>query len=137
MKLADLLLVLALVSASVFADGHDSVAVETLARTSNSWNGSPLPGYADGTPEITVLRITIAPGVTLPMHRHPVINAGVLLEGELMVVSASGESLKLTAGDSIVELVDQWHYGRNDGDRDAVIVVFYAGIAGQPITEAR
>ncbi len=136
MKTTCLLLGLALAPATIAAGGHDTVTVDTLAKTSNSWNGSALPGYGDGTPEVTILRITIPAGVTLPMHRHPVINAGVLLEGELTVISAAGDTLTLSAGDAIVELVNQWHYGRNDGDGDAVVVVFYAGLAGTAITEA-
>ncbi len=44
---------------------------------------SPLPAY----PEVTILRIHIPPGATLPLHEHPVINAGVLLKGELTVTT--------------------------------------------------
>lgn len=40
----------------------------------------------------------------------------------------------LIAGEAIVEVVDKWHYGRNDSYEPAEIVVFYAGIVGQPIT---
>jgi hypothetical protein len=44
----------------------------------------------------------------LPLHKHLVINAGVLLQGELTVVAKDGGALHLEAGDSIVELVNQW-----------------------------
>jgi quercetin dioxygenase-like cupin family protein len=50
------------------------------------------------------------------------------------VASESGKTLHLGAGDPIVELVDKWHYGRNDGDTTAEIIVVYAGVQGQPIT---
>jgi len=40
----------------------------------------------------------------------------------------------LETGDSIVELVNQWHYGMNRGDQSAEIIMFYAGTPGVPIT---
>ena len=64
----------------------------------------------------------------------PVINAGVLLSGQLTVVSKDGKELHLKAGDPIVEVVKTLHYGFNPGDMPAEIVVFYAGTAGAPIT---
>lgn len=105
-----------------------------LVKTTQSWNGQVLPGYPQGQPEITILRITIPAGARLATHKHPVINAGVLLSGQLTVVTTDGKELHLTAGDPIVEVVNTLHYGFNPGAVPAEIVVFYAGVAGAPIT---
>jgi len=105
-----------------------------LIKSSESWNGHPLPSYKTGVPEITILKITVPPKITLPMHTHPVINAGVLLKGQLTVTTESGETLRLNPDDPIVEVVDTWHYGTNEGDEPCEIIVFYAGIKGEPIT---
>lgn len=110
------------------------IQVETLLKTTQSWDGSVLPSYAEGQPEVTILRITIAPGTALPEHQHPCMNAGVLLRGRLVVTLEGGKTLELEAGDSIAEVVGQWHYGRNPGDEPAEILVVYAGIEGQPVT---
>ncbi len=123
-----------LLSVHVAAADESGVHVETLSRTGSSWDGNLLPDYPEGNPEITILRITIPPGAILPLHRHPVINAGVLLRGELTVVTKSGRTLNLKAGEAIVEVVNTWHYGKNDGNETAEIIVFYAGIRGEPIT---
>jgi quercetin dioxygenase-like cupin family protein len=111
-----------------------TVTVDVLAKTSSSWDGGALPNYSTGTPEVTILRIMIPPKVQLPMHKHPVINAGVLLKGELTVVREDGKELHLKAGDSIVELVNKWHYGKNEGDEPAEIIIVYSGLQGTPIT---
>jgi quercetin dioxygenase-like cupin family protein len=108
--------------------------VEELAKTSSSWNGAMLPEYAKGQPEVTILKITLPPKSQLTMHKHPVINAGVLLKGELTVVTGEGKTLHMKAGDPIVEVVDTWHYGKNEGNEAAEIIVFYTGIQGEPIT---
>jgi len=42
--------------------------------------------------------------------------------------------LHLKAGDSIVELVNKWHYGKNEGDEPAEIIIVYSGTQGIPIT---
>ncbi len=68
------------------------------------------------------------------MHKHPTINAGVLLKGELTVTKENGEILRLKPYDPIIEVTETWHYGRNDGDVPAEIIVFYAGVKHKPIT---
>ncbi len=123
-----------LLSSNVWAQDVNTVKVDVLAKTSSSWDGRGLPDYTKGKPEITILRITIPQGVQLPLHKHPVINAGILLKGELTVVTEDNKTLHLKAGDSIVELVNKWHYGKNEGNKPAEIIVFYAGILGTPIT---
>lgn len=110
------------------------VKVDVLAKTGYSWNGAALQGYGAGKPEVTILKIDIPPGVELPRHKHPVVNAGVLLKGELTVITEHGKTLHLKAGDPIVEVMETWHFGKNEGNETAEIIVFYAGIAGKPVT---
>ena len=115
-------------------DKITTTEVVTLVKTTESWNGSQLPKYLDGKPEITILKITIPPKTKLPLHKHPEINAGVVLKGELTVISETNDTLHLKAGEPIVELVNTWHFGRNDGTEPVEIIVFYAGVKGTPIT---
>ena len=111
-----------------------STTVKELVKTTKSWDGALLPVYPQGQPEITILRISIPTAARLDTHTHPVINAGVLLSGQLTVVTTDGKMLHLKAGDPIVEVVNTWHYGINEGNVPAEIVVFYAGIINTPIT---
>jgi quercetin dioxygenase-like cupin family protein len=108
--------------------------VTTLAKTTKSWNGDSLPKYLEGTPEITILKIVIPPKTALKRHKHPVINAGVLIKGELTVISETNDTLYLKTGEPIVELVNKWHYGKNESNEPAKIIVFYAGVEKTPIT---
>jgi quercetin dioxygenase-like cupin family protein len=112
----------------------DGVRVETLARSSQAWSGDPLPAYPRGQPLVSVLRITIPAGASLARHRHPVINAGVLLQGRLRVVLDDGQSRELRAGDALIEVVNRIHHGESLGPDPAVIVVVYAGAEGLPTT---
>jgi quercetin dioxygenase-like cupin family protein len=115
------------------AGNINNVVVEQLAKSSKSWDGKDLPKYPKGQPEVTILRIKIPAGAKLDVHNHPVINAGILLAGELTVVTEDNKTLHLKAGDSIVELVNKKHYGKNEGAETAEIIVFYAGTVNKPI----
>lgn len=111
-----------------------SAKVEVLEKSTLSWNGSTLPSYASGQPQLSVVRVTIPEGGALPMHEHPFATAGVLLQGELEVHTPEGKSRRIMAGEGVIELVNQPHYGANVGQGPAVILVVYAGIEGQPVT---
>lgn len=126
----------ALLSAAAHAESA-AVTAETLAQSTRSWNGAALPDYPATTPQISVLRIEVPPGAQLPLHRHPVINAGYVISGELTVITEQNETLHLKAGEAVVEVVNQWHRGRNEGSVPAVVVVFYAGGPGVPLSELK
>jgi quercetin dioxygenase-like cupin family protein len=106
---------------------------EKLIESYLSWNGDSLPAYPEGKPKISIVKVTIPPHSELPKHYHPVINAGILLTGELTVMDEKGNTLHMKAGDPIIEVVDLIHYGKNEGDIPAEIVVFYAGTEGKEI----
>ena len=112
--------------------GKPAITSRELVKTSRSWDGKLLPAYPPGQPEVTIRRITLPAGARLETHSHPVINAGLLVSGQLTVVSGNGKTLHLKAGDPIVELVNTAHYGINEGPAPAEIVIVYAGSVGTP-----
>jgi quercetin dioxygenase-like cupin family protein len=110
------------------------VEANVLIKTTTSWNGTKLPSYGEGQSEITIIRYRFAPGASIPMHMHPVINAGVLLKGELNIFTKTGEKITLKAGEPLVELFKEWHYGSNPGTEAVDLIVVYAGTVGTPLT---
>ena len=113
-----------------------SVSVETLLKTGASWDGTPFERYPDAAPELTVLKITIPPRTALPWHRHPMPNAAYVVSGELLVETRDGgQTIRLVAGDVLPEMVNGVHRGVT-GDVPVVLIVFYAGARGLPVSEA-
>lgn len=116
------------------AAANNPVKTEVLLKSSKSWDGSPMPAYPQGVPEITLLRIKIAPGAKLAMHKHPFINSALVLSGKLKVTTEDNKAVWLKAGEASLEVVDKFHYGENEGPEPVELLVFYAGIAGQPLS---
>jgi quercetin dioxygenase-like cupin family protein len=127
-------LFLFLLPLALFAKDKAAPTKEKLTVSTEAWTDQKLPAYPSGQPEISILKITIPPGQRLPMHKHPVINAGVVIRGELTVTTDKGEVLHVKAGQPIVEVVNEWHYGANHGTEPVELIVFYAGVKGIPIT---
>ena len=72
-------------------DGYGNTAptkVESteLIRTSQSWDGVELPDYLKGRPELVAVKYVFAAGQKLGWHHHPVMNYGILVQGELTII---------------------------------------------------
>ncbi|MEQ9266142.1 MAG: cupin domain-containing protein [Balneolaceae bacterium] len=127
------LLLALLFSSATLAQESPTVKVEVLSKTSTSWDGSAFE-YPKGQPEITISKITLPPGFKLPMHKHPNPLGGIVLKGEIVVTREDGTTHTVKEGEAIVELVNTWHYGKNDTDQPTVLLAFYIGEVGVPLS---
>ena len=114
-------------------DKSQSVQVETLLKTTQSWDGKAIVLPKDQT-EITALQIEIAPGGETGWHQHPVPSFAMVLEGSLEVQLKNGTKKTFQAGEAFAEVVDTLHNGHNFGKAPVKLIVFYTGIVGKPLT---
>ena len=63
-----------------------------------------LPGY-----ESRLVRLEYPPGVSAPLHNHPVAATGIILEGEVISQWEGGEVERYSAGESFVDLGETMH----------------------------
>ena len=70
---------------------NDSVQSTELIRTSQSWDGVKLPDYLQGRPELVAVKYEFPAGQKLGWHHHPVMNYGILVQGELTIISLDGK----------------------------------------------
>ena len=119
-----------------FANHQEASPVrsETLLSSSSSWDGTPYGAYSPGRPQVSVLRITIAPHSATQWHSHPMPNTAYVLSGEITVEKKDGTSRRFKSGEVIAELVDGVHRGVT-GDDPVVLIVFYAGTTGRPLSQ--
>ncbi|QPT12010.1 cupin domain-containing protein [Serratia rubidaea] len=123
-------------SAHAHGDKRSGVETETLLESEHAWDGTQYSAYPQGTPQLSVLKITIAPNSSLDWHQHPIPNAAYVLSGVVTIEKkSSGEKRQVTAGEVLPEVVDIAHRGYTTQE-GAVLIVFYAGKKGVPLSEA-
>ncbi|HEY3987558.1 cupin domain-containing protein [Cedecea sp.] len=111
------------------------INVEKLLETEKSWDGVFYKEYPEGIPQLSVLKITVAPNTSLAWHEHPIPNAAYVLNGVLTVEKKdTGEKRLLKAGEVLPEMVDSAHRGYT-GKEGVTLVVFYAGQKGIPLSK--
>ena len=113
-----------------YTQTNDGLLVEVLSKNTSTWDGTLLKSYPEGQPEITISKITMPVGYQLDPHKHLTPLAGYVLSGVLTVFKQDGTTHTVSAGETLVELVDTWHYGKNGGDEPLVLLAFYIGIEG-------
>jgi hypothetical protein len=111
--------------------------------------GPTTPANAPGQ-ELTLQRITIAPGAKLPQHFHEgtqvaTVRAGVLtynvVSGTVQVTRVDGSTTSVTGprvirvrtGDALVETQSLVHYGANTGKQPVILEIAALIHAGAPL----
>ena len=116
MVVGSLTVILAQNSANTVASGHR----EILLQTTQSWNGQPYMHYPTGQPQLTTIKLTVAPHTALPWHTHPFPNVVYVLSGTLTLHDkASGKTLVVHQGQAVGESVDDIHRGES-GDEPKI-----------------
>ncbi len=104
-----------------------------LLRTSQSWDGAALPSYPEGKPELVAIRYEFPAGQKLGWHHHPVMNYGVLTQGELTIITQDGRERTVHEGEAVAEMVGTIHHGENRGTEPAILYMFYLAQEGAPL----
>jgi quercetin dioxygenase-like cupin family protein len=110
------------------------VVVTPVKSTSVTSIGQPIV-LPQGNVEVAASIFDIAPGATLPVHKHPFPRYAYVLAGTLKVTNVdTGKSDTFKAGDFIVEMIDQWHQGANIGLDPVKLLVIDQVAAGAQAT---
>jgi quercetin dioxygenase-like cupin family protein len=110
-----------------------SVTNTELIRTSQSWDGVELPDYLQGRPELVAVKYEFPAGKKLGWHHHPVMNYGVLIQGELTIIGQDGKEKTVHEGEAVVEMVNTIHHGENRGTKPVILYMFYLSQKGLPL----
>ena len=104
-----------------------------LIRTSQSWDGVDLPDYLKGRPELVAVKYEFPAGQKLGWHHHPVMNYGILVQGELTIIGRDGKEKTVHEGEAVVEMVNTIHHGENRGTKPVILYMFYLSQDGLPL----
>ena len=104
-----------------------------LIRTSQSWDGVELPDYFQGRPELVAVKYVFPAGQKLGWHHHPVMNYGILVQGELTIIGENGQEKTVHEGEVVVEMVNTIHHGENRGSKPVILYMFYLSQKDKPL----
>ena len=110
------------------------VRTTELLRTGRSWDGAELPDYPEGRPELVCIRYEFPAGQKLGWHHHPVMNYGIVEQGELTIVSRDGQEKVVRQGEALAEMVGTIHRGENRGSIPVILNMFYISGEGLPLS---
>ncbi len=114
-------------------DNAQNVVSTELIRTSQSWDGVELPDYLKGRPELVAMKYVFPAGKKLGWHHHPVMNYGILVQGELTIIGQDGKEKVVHEGEAVVEMVNTIHHGENRGKKPVILYMFYLTQKGLPL----
>lgn len=116
-------------------ENNPATAVKSveLIRTSQSWDGVELPDYLQGRPELVAVKYEFPAGQKLGWHHHPVMNYGILVQGELTIIGQDGKEKTVHEGEAVVEMVNTIHHGENRGSKPVILYMFYLSQDGLPL----
>lgn len=104
-----------------------TVRSELLLQETETWVGQPIE-YPEGSPQVSLVQIEIAPGERTGWHYHPMPSVGYLIQGTLEVTAReSGDVIRFQKGEAVAEMVGDVHRGHNVGNEPVRLLVFYAG----------
>ena len=114
-------------------DANNEVQSVELIRTDKSWDGVDLPDYLQGRPELVAVKYVFPAGKKLGWHHHPVMNYGILVQGELTIIGRDGKEKVVHEGEAVVEMVNTIHHGENRGTKPVILYMFYLSQENLPL----
>ena len=115
------------------ADSVKKVVSAELIRTSQSWDGVELPDYLQGRPELVAVKYEFPAGQKLGWHHHPVMNYGILVQGELTIIGQDGKEKVVHEGEPVVEMVNTIQHGEDRGNKPVILYMFYLSQKDLPL----
>lgn len=116
---------------------NKEVKLDVLLKTDTTSIGQKIiyPNFEHD--EVSVLKVTIPPGKSTGWHKHRFPVFGYILKGTLTIELENNKSLQFSENASFPEVINTYHNGKNLGNEDVVLIAFFMGEKGKPLSERR
>ena len=116
------------------AQYNKSIKIEPVLKTDTTSLGQKIiyPQFNDN--QVTILKITMPPGKSTGWHKHLIPVFAYVLEGTITVEFENKKSIDYLKNSTISESFNTYHNGVNRGNEDVVLLAFYMGEKGKPLS---
>ena len=84
--------------------------------------------------KVTILKIIIPPGSSVPWHLHTMPMFAYLIQGTVEIELENGNSLLYKSGQALAEARNVFHRGKNIGKDEAILIATFIGEKGRPLS---
>jgi quercetin dioxygenase-like cupin family protein len=118
---------------SLHAQYSSDVTIVPILKTDTTSIGQKIvyPSFAND--EVTMVKVIIAPGKCTGWHLHHIPVFAYVEQGTL-TVEMKDRTVQFAPGSSFAEVMDTPHNGRNLTDKEVVLIAFYMGEKGKPLS---
>ena len=135
MKKSILLFVVFCVCFIANAQYNNDVVLEPILKTDTTSIGQKIVYPQFTNDEITMMKVIIPPGKSTGWHKHVFPVFAYVLKGTLTVEVENKKTLQFVTGSSFAEVLNTKHNGKNNGSENVVLIAFFMGEKGKPLSE--
>jgi len=130
-----IILLCLILQVNISAQYKNGIKVETILKSDTTSIGQKImyPNFLNN--EVTIAKITIPPGKSTGWHYHDTPVFAYVLSGNLTVKFDNGEEKSFSENSAFAEVVNVLHNGFNYGKDDLVLIAFFMGEKGKPLSK--
>lgn len=117
------------------AQYNKGVVLEPVLKTDTTSIGQKIiyPNFAND--EVSIVKVTVSPGKSTGWHKHVFPVFAYVLQGTLTIELENRKSMQFAANSSFSEVLNTLHNGVNNGKEDVILIAFFMGEKGKPLSE--
>ena len=119
------------------AQYNNEIKVELLLKTDTTSIGQKIIYPNFQSDEVTIAKVTIPPGKSTGWHKHTIPVFAYVLKGNLTVEIENKQTKQFPENTTFSEVINTFHNGINNGKIDVVLIAFYMGEKGKPLSIVR
>jgi len=116
------------------AQYNKGVVLETILKTDTTSIGQKIvyPNFVNE--EVSIVKVILPPGKSTGWHKHFFPVFAYVLQGTLTVEIEKIKALQFPVNSSFSEVVNTLHNGVNNGKEDVILIAFFLGEKGKPLS---
>jgi len=113
---------------------NKGVVLEPVLKTDTTSIGQKIVYPNFQSDEVSIVKVIIPSGKSTGWHKHNFPVFAYVLQGTLTVEIENRKSLQFSQNSSFSEVINTLHNGINNGKKDVILIAFFMGEKGKPLS---